>query len=328
MITNYFRRTMITIFCFTIFTSFAFAESKGSHTFKTILKFTMGNDKQNLLWLPTKTGGIPDGPFQGPMAFVTDKKGNLWIGDTLNSRIVAYDKKGKLRKEIDLLLSAKALKLASSPILLDFIPGIDGTVLVADAANNAVMKIFIKDRKPEVYRSTDAGIGFWQQINRIHCDKNGRVFIEDLPSMRTVVLKADGTSEAEALEGEVGIAVSAVGKTAMVVMDHASPNVRHLVLGPKVGASPEKIASLMLEEPIAWSSVIGFDSENNIHIILDTNSLRHYYSLNTEGKVLSHKTVTFPDPNYDPNRPDWIGPDGSIYTVKIEGKYLKVMHLE
>lgn len=322
------RRFPIVVFLIAILWQPAIAENITKKTFKTIFKFKSGSDQQQLKWLKTETGGIIDGPFQGPMAFVIDKNDNLWVGDTLNNKIKAYDKQGKLRKELNLLSFSKKLKLASEPILLDFIPGIGGTLLVADVANNAVLKIGIKDNSAEVYTSSISGSGFWQQINKIHCDKEGRVYIEDLPSMRTVVLKPNGKPEAEALQGEIGIAVNAKGKTAMVVMDHANPNLRHIVVGPKAGAPPEKMATLTLEEAIEWSSIIGFDEKNNMHIILDTKSLRHYYSVNPEGKILSHKTVMFPDPNYDPNRPDWIGADGTIYTVKIEGDLLKIMRLE
>lgn len=322
-------RKIVSFACFVIcFTQFAFAVDVTQAKFNPMVKFRSGEKSDQLKWLITETGGLLDGPFQGPMAFVTDKNGNFWVGDTLNARILAFDGKGRPRKEIDLMVTGKTLDLASDPVLLDLIPGINGKLLVADAANNAILEVDVRGGKPRVFRSSNSGRGFWSQINRIHCDKKGRIFVEDLPLMKTIVLGPDGKPEKEALEGEVGIAVDSKGKTAMVVMDTMSQNVRHIVVAPKAGNPPEKIASLKFKEPIMWASLIGFDSSDKLYVIFDTDAIRHYVVLDPKGAIVSHRIVDFPDPNYDPGRPDWIGPDGTIYSVKIESERLQLMKLE
>lgn len=302
------------------------AEIKESR-FESILKFSCGEKSDQLLWLFADNGGVFDGPFQGPMAFITDKNGNFWIGDTLKARVAAFDNRGTLRKEIDLIEIAKKMKLASDPVLLDLIPGANGKMLVADAANNAVIELDVRGGASAVFRSQKSGSGFWNQINRIHCDRKGRIYVEDIPAMRTVVLEKDGIAQKEALEGEVGIAVNSEGQTAMIVMDTSNPMIRHVVMAPKPGEPPEKIAGFQAKEPILWAALIGFDQKDRLYAIFDTETIRHYVVFAADGNIIRHQVVDFPDPGYDPCRPDWIGPDGSIYTVKIEAERLHILKL-
>jgi sugar lactone lactonase YvrE len=296
--------------------------------FVALLKFSRGAGEGQLFWNSTRAGGVLDGPFQGPMAFLTDKNGNFWIGDTLNGRIIAVDRQKKQHREIDLLAVAKELELASAPVLLDMVPGKAGTLLVADAQNNAIIELDIKTKQAKIFKAAQPGQkGFWRQINRIHADKNGRIYVEDLPAMRTQVLYADG-KPAYALEGEVGIAVDAAGKAAMIVMDTSNPRIRHLVKSPVPGAPAEMLASFEARRPIVWAAVIGFSADNNVYAVFDTESQRYYAAFNNAGKKVFQATCDFPDPGYDPARPDWISPAGDIFTVLLASDSLQILKLE
>lgn len=326
MITN---RTgfFLLLILFQIFTAAAFAEVTAQNQFFPVATFKPGAEADQLMWLVTETGGVPDGPFQGPMAFLTDKNGNFWIADTLNACIKAFDKNAKLRRKIDLIELGKKLKLASDPVMLDMTPGSNGRLLVADAANNLVIEVDVRGKDARVLPPASAGRGHWRQINRIHCDRNGKVYIEDLLSMRTVILNADG-EPGLTLEGEVGIAIDSDGKAAMIVMDTKDPKTRHVAKSSVHGSPVEKFAGFTADKPVLWSSVIGFDQNKNLYTIFDTEFIRNYVVFAPDGSIVSHKTTAFPDPGYDPNRPDWISPDGAIYTVRITAGGLQILRLK
>ncbi len=296
--------------------------------FKTVASFSHGDKPGQLVWNATLSGGVPDGSFQGPMAFLTDKNGNFWIGDTLNARIVGVGPDGKPQKEIDLLAAGKALKLASDVVLLDLVPGRHGRILVADAANNVVIELDVRGKaEPRCFRSAPEGKGHWQQINRIHSDKYGRIYIEDLPSMRTLVLSADG-EPMQTLEGELSLAVNPDGQVAMLVMDTQDLNSRHVVISPVHGRPVEKAASIMSAKPVMWAAALGFYQGKQLCVIHDTEDFRYFSFFN--GKHSLEKTVKtkFVDPGYDPCRPEWIGLDGRVYMAKIASGSLDILELK
>lgn len=295
--------------------------------FKPFLKFSCGSGNNQLLWLVEDNGGVLDGPFQGPMAFLTDKNGNLWAGDSLNARVVAFDKTGRPGKEIDLIVAAKAAGLATDPVLLDFVPGRDARLLVADAANNAIISIDIRGGQARAYLPASQGSNGWSQINRVHTDGAGRIYIEDIATMKTVVLQADGKAFCDPLDGEVGLAVAADGKIAMVVNDSLSPDRRQIVLAPAPGEPFVHIAGLKAGEPILWANAVGFDAQNRLVVVFDTVSQRSFVTFDTAGKQLNHRTTEIPEPGYDPVRPEWVGSDGEVYSVKI-GTSLEILRLE
>jgi hypothetical protein len=229
------------------------------------LSFSAGADDNQLLWLKNEDGAVLDGPFQGPMAYLCDKNGNLWVGDTLNARILAFDKTGRPGKNIDLIAAAGAAGLASDPVLVDFAPGTDGRLLVADAANNAIIAVDIKTGSASCILPARHSGALWSQINRVHADCLGRIYVEDVATMKTYVLEKNGKPFCEPLDGEVGLAVSADGIMAMVVNDSLSADRRLVVLASAPGAPFEQIASLEAEEPVR--PVAQFCGERSVHML-------------------------------------------------------------
>lgn len=315
------------IWIFSLFIVVLLAGSLAAAEFRKVQSFRHGDQPGQLMWNAALSGGVPDGPFQGPMAFLTDKKGNLWVGDTLNGRIVGVSREGKTGPLIDLLQVGRQLGLATDVVLLDMVPGLSGKLLVADANNNAVIEIDLKGKSHRVFRSPPSGRGAWLQINRLHCDRKGRIFIEDLASMKTVVLTGDG-SLLSTLEGELGLAVNAEGRAAMIVMDTADAKKRHVVISPVPGSPAEKIATLNADAEILWASVIGFDGAGRLTLVYDTEKARNYAVVEATGKISRTVAVQFIDPGYDPTRPDWVGPDGRIFTVRVTPSALEILALD
>lgn len=294
--------------------------------FRTVFSFSNGAGENQLLWLAEANGGILDGPFQGPMAFAVDRNGNLWAGDTLNARIIAFDKNGKPGKVIDLMAAARKAGLASDPVLLDFVPTVGNRFLVADAANNSVLSIDMSDAgsvKP--FKPETAG---WLQINRIHSDSAGRIYIEDIASMKTFVLDQKGQPFCDPLDGEVSLAVAPDGNMVMVVNDSKSVDRRQLVLAKAPDEPFEKIAVIDASSPIIWASVVGFSREKFITVVYDTATERHFAVYDASGNLKKHNQVETYDPGYDLTTPEWVGSDSRIYSVFMASDSLTIRRLE
>jgi sugar lactone lactonase YvrE len=261
------------------------------------------------------------------MAFLTDKNDNIWIADSLNARILAISADKSNAREIDIEKVGKELGLASIPVLLDMVPGPGNRLILADAQNNAVISLDLQKNENRVFLPDESGEkAHWIQINRIHSDAQGKIYIEDLPSMRTVVIDSEGKL-LNTLEGEIGIAVDVNGRAAMIVNDIRKPNMRSLVMSPSAGAPAELLTSFVTNETIVWASVIGFTKDRKLFCIFDTEKIRNYVVFDHMGQLTIHKKVKFPDPGYDPARPDWISPSGDIYTVKVASDSFSVLKL-
>ncbi|MFZ5950766.1 MAG: hypothetical protein ACOYXC_08670, partial [Candidatus Rifleibacteriota bacterium] len=59
-----------------------------------------------------------------------------------------------------------------------------------------------------------------------------------------------------------------------------------------------------------------------------TNSTRYYTTMNSDGKVNPARSTAFVDPGYDPTRPDWISPDGRVFTVRVIPSGLEILELQ
>ncbi len=306
---------------------FSQVESGSPIAWTEIMRFSVGEGNSSLIWYETENGGILDGPFQGPMSFLTDKNGGLWAGDTLNARILAIDSKAKSTKEIDLVDIAKKCGLASIPLLLDFAPAPVGKILVADANNNAVIAIDMQKNEAKAYNSASIGSKVWSQINRIHSDATGKIYVEDVALLKTFVIRADGKFFCEPMDGEVGLAVASDGQLAMLVNDASDQGNRQIVISPKAGEPFVRIAKLQVEKPIQWSSLIGFDQKKLLTLVFDTEDHRFFRTYNLQGKMVKELRTLHHDPGYDLTRPEWIDHNGNIFTVRAGNGKLQVFRL-
>ena len=309
-------------------TVFAQSPEPANASFSSWLAFSQGNGKQQVLWLTEDDGSVLDGPFQGPMAFITDKKSNLWVGDSLNARILAFASNGKQGREYDLIRAAKEAGLASDPLLIDLIPGMDGKLLAADAANNAILEIDVRSGKTRAFITQPTGNSYyWSQINKLHSDGEGRIYIEDVALRQTVILNKDGKPE-QVLQGQIGIAVAEDSQIALIAASAGEEQEWYVYTFEKPGSEMKQLARLNAENPIIWVSLLGYDNQHSLHVVYDTAMARHYITLDSSGRILKKRTTALQDPGYDVNRPDWFDKSGTIYTLQIRNHKLRVLKLE
>lgn len=299
-----------------------------SASFSSWLVFSQGSGKKQLMWLSEEDGSMLDGPFQGPMAFITDKKSNLWVGDSLNARILAFDSNGNQGREYDLIAAAKAAGLASDPLLIDLVPGINGKLLAADASNNAIIEIDLRGGKSRAFTSPPAGSNHhWSQINRIHSDSAGEIYIEDVALRHTVILNRDGKPQ-KTLAGYIGLAVAESSRIALISASEGEMTEWYVLTSEQPEGELVKLARLNAENPILWCSLIGYDGQQRLHVVYDTALARHYITLDSEGTITNKHTTLLHDPGYDVNRPDWIDKSGRIYTLQVKPTALSILRLD
>lgn len=296
--------------------------------FSQWLSFKQGDEAHQLLWLSEANSGVLDGPFQGPMAFVTDRNGNLWVGDTLNARITAFTPKGRMIKSLDLIKVARAAGLASDPVLVDMVPGAPGKLLAGDVANNAIIEIDLRNGQPRAFSPAEAGDAAWQQINRLHSDNRGNIYVEDVAMRRTVVLDKNGKAFGKPLEGQIGLAIARDARTAILAADDSENGQWQILTAEKPGGPLQPFATLRDDEPIIWAALQGYDRHNRLHVIYDTPSIRLYLTLARDGSVIRKYQTNLPEPGYDPTCPDWVDANGQLYTVKIASDNLNVLTLK
>ena len=322
------NKVLVFLLIFISHAGFAMNPEPATASFSSWLAFSQGNKAQQLLWLCEENGSMLDGPFQGPMAFITDKRGNLWVGDSLNARIVALDNTGQHGREYDLIRAGKEAGLASTPLLIDLVPSSNGKLLIADVLNNAILEIGVRDGKARAFASPPAGTRFhWSQINRIHSDGTGQIYIEDIALRQTVILSKDGRPQT-VLPGQVGIAVHESSRLALIIAGDSEEPEWYVYTCEKPGGELSKLARLNAENPIIWTSLIGYDSRNRLHVVYDTAQARHYIALDTEGRVVKKHTTALHDPGYDVNRPDWLDKNGNIYSLQVKPSTFEILKLE
>ncbi|MBU1109103.1 MAG: hypothetical protein KKB51_20670 [Candidatus Riflebacteria bacterium] len=322
------NRALVILLIFVSHAGFAMNPEPATASFSRWLAFSQGDKAHQLLWLCEENGSMLDGPFQGPMAFITDKKGNLWVGDSLNARVLAFDSTGKQGREYDLISAAKKAGLASDPLLIDLAPSINGKLLVADVINNAILEIDVHNGNTRAFASPPVGDKYhWSQINRIHCDRAGRIYIEDVALRQTVILSRDGKTQM-VLPGQIGIAISENSRLALIVAGDGEEPEWYIYTCKQPGGELSKLARLNAENPILWTSLIGYDSHRQLHVVYDTAQARHYIALDEEGRVIKKNTTTLHDPGYDVNRPDWLDKNGTIYSLQVRHPAFEILKLE
>ena len=309
-------------------TTFALNPEPADANFSNWLVFSQGSGEKQLMWLSEEDGSMLDGPFQGPMAFITDKNGNLWVGDSLNARVLAFDSTGRQGREYDLIGAAKEAGLASDPLLIDLVASINGKLLAADASNNAIIEIDVRSGKTRAFRSPQPGNAqHWSQINRIHSDGEGKIYIEDVALRQTVILNHDGKPQ-KTLAGNIGLAIDESSRMSLISASDGEATEWHILTSEKPGTELTSLARLNAENPIIWCSLIGYDSQKNLYVVYDTPMARHYIALDPEGRIVKKRTTALQDPGYDVNRPDWIDKNGVIYTLQVKHPALSILRLD
>ncbi|MBU1107122.1 MAG: hypothetical protein KKB51_10675 [Candidatus Riflebacteria bacterium] len=296
--------------------------------FSPILDFSRGSEPEQLLWLVEDDGTILPGAFMGPMVFKTDAAGILWVGDTQNGRICAFSKDSKNTKTVDLIAIGTKLGLKDPPALLDMLFNTKGDLLVGDGANNVIIEISMTTSTCRFFAAPTDEDSKWAQINYIHSDSLGRIYVEDLALQRTVVLDENG-SFLENLQGQVFLAINKkTDRWVTLVADNDSTDIWHVLAKDKREESWQAFAAILEKKPVLWVGLLGFDSDDNIYIAYETEDARSYLVYSKDAELVKSLKTQSINPGYDPLYPDWVSPDGTIYSVKIEKDTLRIMQLK
>lgn len=295
--------------------------------FSPIMSLGEGTGDNQVAWNQDDKNSIPNGPFQGPMAFTFCPDGNLLICDSLNSRILKTDLSGKVLQKIDLAEAIRQTRLAGPPALVDILCPQPDRFLLADAANNVVIELQPGSGKARAFASPEPETGnHWRQINRIHTDQTGNIYIEDVSLLKTQIIDRNG-NPVKALPGHLGIAIAPNAKAAIIMSDEKTPNQRSVYTSPRPGEEMRLLASFVDTQPILWADFLGFDDQQNLFIVFDTAQTRKFIAFNPEGNVVRELVTSLKNHGYEPTRGHWLNDAGEIFSVRISPPRLEILKL-
>ncbi len=298
--------------CVVLLMSFgAKAVEMGSWT--DIASFENGDTKNQLRWV-VEDGVIPDGLMFGPTAFLTAADGKLYIADVLNFRLLVCSENGKPVGEIDLKRIKKTAALEHDPLVIDLVLREPGKLYLADAGNNRVLVVTSTGDFLRTVGKTGTGPGEFRQINKIHTDETGKVYVEDLSMARTIAFTPRGTF-VTAYQGLTSVAVDTFGNIHQIVFD-GDVKSRNVMIYDENGVPVELLGTILSDEDIKYVKPVGFDAGSSFYVTYDTDRHRYYVAFNTEGAI-SRSIRTAPlDEGIQVTTPDWVAPDGTIYTIQ------------
>ncbi len=296
--------------------------------YSPVMSFAEGLDKGQVSWNHDEKAIIPDGPFQGPMAFAFDQQNNLLIADSLNSKVLKVDPTGKFLRDYDLAALLKEAGLENPPALVDLIFAHNGSVLLADASNNAVVELNLKTGKCRAHTSPSAeSENHWSQINHIHTDNHGNIFIEDVAKLKTHIIDKSG-KPVKVLHGQVGISVSADSRVAIIIFDDKFPHRRAVYTSAQPGEEMRLLAVYNATEPILWCQIIGYDKAGNLHTVFDTSSARNFVTFNADGEVIKSRITSLQNPGYEPNRLHSLNNAAEVFSVRIKHPLFEILKVK
>jgi hypothetical protein len=282
-----------------------------------------GRDDYQVKFNKDKDTVMP-GYFQGPSSGAADSSENIYIADTLNNRILKFSKKGNLLKKYDLTsLSGPngPVKTQFSPVPADIVINGQARIFIADIANNRVIQLTNEGDLVNIIGHDGTGPGQFRQINKIHCDKKMYLFVEDLSQARTLCYNLNGEFML-AYQGLTNIAVDPWGNMYQPLYLNDSKS-RSIAVYDNNGNLAENKMKLKSSDIIKYVTMPGIDQTGNVTICHDTESFRYYTVLTENNSIVKKYCVNKKHEGFLMTRPEWISPNGEIYTARYElGKFI------
>jgi sugar lactone lactonase YvrE len=141
-----------------------------------------GEDAAAAAIAPWGTAGTGTGQLEHPYGLATDGSGNTWVTDTVNNRVVEFDKEGKYVRQITTANGVAFKELRGITVAPD------GNVWVAEKGNNRVMKFSAIGQF--VSQFTSAGL----QPFDVAVTSGGIVWVTDPIDEKVFRLKEDGSA--------------------------------------------------------------------------------------------------------------------------------------
>jgi sugar lactone lactonase YvrE len=140
-----------------------------------------GEDAAAAALAPWGTAGTGTGQLEHPYGLATDGSGDSWVTDTVNNRVVEFDKEGKYVRQITTANGVAFKELRGITIAPD------GNVWVAEKGNNRVMKFSATGQFVSQFTSTGL------QPFDVAVTSGGIVWVTDPIDEKVFRFKEDGT---------------------------------------------------------------------------------------------------------------------------------------
>lgn len=290
---------------------------------------TNGKGPDQMAWI-VEDGRVEPGHLQGPGAVLALSDDLRLFADTLNYRLVlrrADD--GRALKIYD-LSEARETGLKFKPLIIDLADCGNGVVYAADEANMVVWRIDLGPgwRGPKM--KIDALVplkGEVSQLSRISADRNGGLYVVDLPAQRTVSFDSRGAKKF-AYEGLTNGVCDGSGLL-YHPMYYGDARVRDVEMYDARGRMVGSHARLEFDRPICYIVPVGFDSEGTLYIFADSDEKGPLaVRIPAKGrKQVFTALKAQQNPGFSCPTPCWNGPAGSLEWAEYVGETVKIYRI-
>lgn len=297
-------------------------------TRKPLAMIPLGNGPGQV-GLEVENGAVLQGMFQGPMAFSVSTRGTLLVADSINNRIVSFSLPGGVHeKTLDLAAVTREARLELIPLAIDIAEVVTRDkglrLLVGDAANNRVLVFDEAWKFVSSIGETGQEAGQFRQINRIHGDPMGKVYVEDVSLARTVCYTSDGNHFLS--YAMTNLAVDAYGNLHQVLFD-GDPCSRRIVIYDENGNFAEDLTKFVSVSPITYVRPVGFDGNGGLVITYDDEKARHYLTARPDGSIDNRLVASKAAEGFDLTTPEWVSGSGGINSVLATARGFAILEL-
>lgn len=129
--------------------------------------------------------GVKPGEFRAPNAVTVDKDGNIYVVDTGNQRVQAFDKNGKFVREINGSKDGKGISLFVNPRGI----GVDskGNIIVVSNLTHLIYAFNKEGKQVYVFGGNGSANDKFSLPNGLYVSGNGEIIITDTGNQRVAV---------------------------------------------------------------------------------------------------------------------------------------------
>jgi hypothetical protein len=281
------------------------------------------------------------GHLQGPGAVLALNDELRLFADTLNQRLVLRNAESGEVLKIFELPQSNEVGLSFKPLIIDLADAGNGIIYAADEPNMAVWKIDLGKNWRGPKLKVDAlirlgspadGAGgiekaFVSQLGRIFADRNGVLYVIDLPRQCTVSFGPDGLKKFV----YQGLTNGVPDKDGLLYhpIYYGDGAARDLEVFDSAGRMVDHFGRLAFDRPVCYIAPVGFDREDTLYVFADSEQKGplavRVYRKDKKQVFTGLPNLTAP---VFASAPYWTGSAGSLEWAEFADETIKVYRLE
>jgi sugar lactone lactonase YvrE len=289
--------------------------------------YTISNGKADaeMLWF-TDNGKAEPGHLQGPCAVLALNDNLRLFADTLNQRLVLRNASdGKVLKIFNFSQSQE-VELKYKPLIISLADAGNGIIYAVDESNALIWKIDLDKNWLGPQMKTLALIPLKDKIGqpgKIWLDHNGTLYMADMPAQHTISFNPDGTQKF--IYHGLTNGIPDRGGFIYHPIYYGDNSARDIEVFDSAGKMVRHAGRLKFDRPICYITPIGFDSEDTLYILADSDekgplAVRIF---NKDEKQVFTDITPVSNPVFS-SAPYWIGPAGSLEWAEYKNESIEI----